>query len=282
MRTKWLLAAGLIIAGLTAASFMIFQANGEGTSPDTSTCQLAAPPAATTAADSSGIGIVEQGHSQRGPMASMGVLLRNDTTRVAYRTLVTFDALDPSGRSVINESHQRFRTQVVPVILPGRTIAVGNANLLDDATRRGENEFKTISIDIQVGRWIDRGDRTDGFGESTATIVAGSGRTEPSGLGSMEFDVESTNCETVSQGKPIGMVSRGVSLVFRSESGAVVGGSLDNSPRDTCRPGKKTGERVELTNPGIPQPADLDKTLITVYCDFDRPQGPPASGAPYN
>ncbi|MFD1373573.1 hypothetical protein [Actinoplanes sichuanensis] len=212
----------------------------------------------------------------------MGVLLRNDTTKVAYRTLVTFNALDPSGRSVINDSHQRFRTQVVPTIMPGRTVAVGNANLLDDATRRGESEFKTISIDVQVGQWIERGNGNNGLGDVTATVVAGSGRKEASGLGSVEFDVESTNCETVFQGVPAGMVSRGVSLVFRNGSGVIVGGTLDNSPRNTCRPGKTAGERVELTNPAIPQPADLDETLVTVYCDFDRQQVPMASGAPYN
>jgi hypothetical protein len=282
MRTRWLLAAGLIAAALSVAGFLIFRPSGGSTSPITGTCRLAAPPSAPSVGDSSGIRIVEQGFSQSGPMASMGVLLRNDTGKVAYRTLVTFDALDPSGRTVISESHQRFRTQVVPTILPGKTVAVGNANLLDDATRRGVSEFRSISVKVQVDQWINPGSGDNGLGEVSATVVVGSGSRESSGIGSLRFDLESANCETTAQGTPTGMVSRGVSLVFRDKSGAVVGGSLDNSPRDTCRPGKKSGERVELTNPSIPQPTDLDETLVTVYCDFERPQGLPASGAPYN
>jgi hypothetical protein len=36
----------------------------------------------------------------------MGVVLRNVTGRVAYRTLVTLDAVDSAGRTVIDEIHQ--------------------------------------------------------------------------------------------------------------------------------------------------------------------------------
>jgi hypothetical protein len=42
----------------------------------------AAPPSTSAIIDSSDIRIVEQGYSQRGPMASTGVLLRNDTGKV--------------------------------------------------------------------------------------------------------------------------------------------------------------------------------------------------------
>ncbi|MDR6325262.1 hypothetical protein [Actinoplanes couchii] len=201
-------------------------------------------------------------------------MLRNETGKVAYRTLVTFEAVNAAGRTVLHESFRRFQTQVVPTVLPGASVAVGNASLLAEATQRGDDDLDSVVVKVQVSQWLDPLGGDHGLGKVTAAVVAGSGERSPDGKGSLELDVASANCAN--------MASRGIALVFRDKSGAIVGGSLDNVPHDTCRVGGTTGEQVAMTDPEIPAVADLDRTQATAYCDFDRPQILPAVGAPYN
>ena len=205
----------------------------------------------------------------------MGVLLRNSTDKVAYRTLVTLDAVDTNGRTVIDEIHQRFRTQVVPTIRPGEIVAVGNASALDELTQRQGKQASSVTVTVQVAQWLEPGDGSNGVGKITATVVPGSGKRDDRGQGEITYGIESTNCAP--------MVPRGVSLVFRDASGAIVGGALDNPPPlGTCKSGTNPGRQSSLTQSDIPAEADLDMTAVTVYCDFDRPQAPVASGLPYN
>jgi hypothetical protein len=161
------------------------------------------------------------------------------------------------------------------MILPGDSVAVGSAGLLDELTQRQGKEIGSIAATVEVGQWLEPGDGNNGLGRVTATVVAGSGKREASGQGEVTFDVESTNCAD--------MAPRGVSLVFRDASGAIAGGSLDNPPPlDTCKTGLNAGRRSSMTQSDIPASANLDRTDVTVYCDFGRPDIPLTSGAPYN
>jgi hypothetical protein len=279
MRTRWLWVA--VVAGLVVAAggYLILRSSAGSTPQTAPTCRLLAPATGPAAEDSSGVQVIEQGFSRVGPFgsakASMGVVLRNVTGRVAYRTLVTLDAVDSAGRTVIDEIHQLYRTQVVPMILPGASVAVGSAGALNDLTQRQGNQAASISVTIQVSQWLEPGDGNAGLGRITATVVAGSGKRDAKGQGEVTYDVDSTNC--------VQMAPRGVSLVFRDRSGTIVGGSLDSPPPlDTCKPGLTTGRTSSLTQSDIPETADLDHTTVAVYCDFDHPRATLNSGAPYN
>jgi hypothetical protein len=212
----------------------------------------------------------------------MGAILTNTTDKIAYGTLVTFDALDPSGRTVIHRDHQLFRTQAVPVILPGESLAVGLSNAIEDSSQTDRKQVSSVVVGVRVGKWLANGDSWNGFGRVSANTVVGSAVREPDGSGSLQFDVDSGNC-AMDDDKGTTMTSRGVSVVFRDVSGTVVGGSLDNTPQlDACRPGKHTNQRFAAVQTDIPANADLDQTWVTVYCDFERRIGRPSPGAPYN
>jgi hypothetical protein len=279
MRTRWLWIA--VVAGLVAAAggYFAIRSNADVTPQTAATCRLLTPAAASAAEDSSGLQIVEQGLSRVGPFgsakASMGVMLRNQTGKVAYRTLVTLDAVDANGRTVVAPIHQLYRTLVVPLILPGESIAIGSAVALDDLTQRQGNQAARISITIQVSQWLEAGDGNSGLGRVAATVVNGSGKRDDSGQGEVAYGIDSTNCSR--------MAPRGVALVFRDRSGAIVGGSLDSPPPlDTCEPGLTTGRKSSLTQSDIPEAADLDRTAVSIYCDFGHPQVTLSSGVPYN
>ncbi|WP_196413559.1 hypothetical protein [Actinoplanes aureus] len=80
------------------------------------------------------------------------------------------------------------------MILPGDSVAVGSAGLLDELTQRQGKEIGSIATTVEVGQWLEPGDGNNGLGRVTATVVAGSGKREASGQGEVTFDVESTNC----------------------------------------------------------------------------------------
>jgi hypothetical protein len=269
---KWLL-AGLIVVVLASGVVLLFR-NIKTSTSGASMCLLATPRSAGPADGASGIEVVEQGHSRvvgETPWVSMGALLQNTTGQVAYRTEVTFDALGADGRSVIWANHEVAKTQVVPVIPPGESVAVGNSLALSE----GKDGQISVRVTIRIGQWLDAGNGTDGLDKVKTTVVAGSGERSSDGLGSVTYLAESPHCAP--------MTSRGVAMVFRSDTGQIVGGTLYNGPElHVCEPGRHEVTSANTGQPGVPADADLDRTTITVYCDFDRPRGAPVSGAPYN
>ncbi|GIE27643.1 hypothetical protein Ait01nite_006880 [Actinoplanes italicus] len=273
LHRKWLL-AGLIVVVLVAGVVLVLRSSQAPTS-GTSSCRLATPGSAEPVGGTSGIEVVEQGHSRvvgETPWVSMGAVLRNTTGRVAYRTEVTLDALGADGRAVIWADHEVAETQVVPVIPPGGSVAVGNSLALSEEFQDGRI---SVRVTIRIGQWLDAGDGADGLGGVKATLVAGSGKRSSDGLGSVAYLAESPHCAA--------MTSRGVAMVFRSDTGKIVGGTLNNGPElYVCEPGRHEVTSANTGQPGVPADADLDRTAITVYCDFDRPRHPPVSGAPYN
>jgi hypothetical protein len=281
-RRRWLWVTATAVVALLTGVFLILRPTSGTTPANGTTCRLVPPATQPPGMDSSGVRTVTKGYSRVGAKVSMGAILTNESDKTAYRTLVTFDALDFAGRTVVHRDHQLFRTQAVPVFLPGESLAVGLSSLLDEVTRAGRKQISSIAVTVQVGQWLANGDGMNGLGRVSATLDPGSGERQPDGSGSLRFDVESANC-AMDDDKGTTMTSRGVSTVFRDASGTVVGGSLDNTPQlDACRPGKHSGLRFAVIQTDIPATADLDQTWITAYCDFERPIGRPTSGAPYN
>ncbi|GIE79600.1 hypothetical protein Aph02nite_55500 [Actinoplanes philippinensis] len=273
-RKQWWAAATAAVLAI-AAGTVVYRSRLTNSPDGTTGCRLLSPPSSQSAEPTSGIRIIEAGHTVVGsndPKVSMGVVLRNETERVAYRTLVTFDALDAAGRTVIADDDQPLRTQVIPLIGPGATVAVGNANLLRPGT---ESTIDSLAVTLRGASWLSRGDGSTGLGRVTATMTKGSGRRTIDGQGEVSFSADSENCADLK--------SRGVSLVFRDSSDRVIGGSLDNSPPlDVCATGHHDGQRAAMTQTDIPAEADLDRTLVTIHCDFDLPRPVLSSGAPYN
>ncbi|HWS34496.1 MAG TPA: hypothetical protein VN408_17370 [Actinoplanes sp.] len=209
-------------------------------------------------------------------------MIRNDTDKVAYQTLVRFDAVDAAGRTVVDEEAQNWLTQVVPVLRPGDSAAVGTSVLIGRNTDDGLKTMDSIKVTVQVGRWVEPGDGSTGLGPVTATVISGSGQRDDAG-GSLRFDSESANCAETTYNVESGMASRGISLVFRDTAGRIVGGFLSTIPQhDICLPGRKTNKLLTILQRTIPSWADLDQTSISVYCDFELPAVVGGSGAPVN
>ncbi|MEU4426099.1 hypothetical protein AB0F81_36225 [Actinoplanes sp. NPDC024001] len=274
-RTWWLIAAALALV-LVGAGVLLLRRDSDRTEASDSACRLTAPPSATPNGDVAGLEVVEKGFSLVGadrPWVSSGAVLRNATERVAYRTLVTIDALDARGRTLIWADHQLFKTQVVPVLGPGASITVGNALAVEQGADRGR--VASIAVTFVVTQWLDPAHGEQGLGAIATAVVPGSGKRDPEGSGSVSYTATSTNCAE--------MKSRGTSMVFRDSAGKLIGGALNNEPQlSSCDPGHSTALTASTVQLGIPADADLDRTSVTVYCDFDRPFTPVASGVPVN
>jgi hypothetical protein len=163
-----------------------------------------------------------------------------------------------------------------PVILPGATVAVGDALALEPVERGSPAvTVARISISTKVSQWLEPGGGNRGLGAVTATVVAGTGKRDAEGSGSMRFSANSANCAD--------LVSRGTSMIFRDASGTIVGGSLSTDlPLNACDAGASGEDTAGSTLRSIPAAADLDRTQITAYCDFDRPLPSNEVGAPVN
>lgn len=277
-RKTWWLVAAAVLALLIGTGVVLLRRDSEPAGGSNSECRSSPPPSAAPLHDTTGLEITEQGFSLVGAdpaWVSAGLVLRNTTDRVAYRTLVTIDALDAENRTVIDKNHQQFKTQVVPILPPGTSVAVGNALAMVQTTTGGNRSVASLAITFAVDQWLDAGGGDEGLGTIETSVVPGSGERKADGNGSIAYTVRSTNCAE--------MTSRGVSMVFRDASGALIGGSLNNQPElGACEPGTTDVPGTNTMQQGIPADADLDRTTVTVYCDFDRPDVPNESGAPVN
>jgi hypothetical protein len=187
---------------------------------------------------------------------------------------VKFDILDGSGNSIVWPDQQSFMVQEVPIILPGAKVAVGDALALTESARRDPAAVARIAVTAKATQTLPAGDGNTGLGAVTATVVAGKGKRDADGSGSVAFTADSANCAP--------LVSRGTSMIFRDSAGKIVGGSLSTSPASgACEPGQSGEDSVTSTLRSIPETADLDRTELTAYCDFTKPT-PGGLDAPVN
>ncbi|WP_430780924.1 hypothetical protein [Actinoplanes sp. G11-F43] len=274
----------MLAAVLIGTGFLYYRSSSADPSQAGPTCRLTTPGSAG-AGDTvpTGAQVVETGYSKVGPVVSMGSMIRNETGKVAYRTLVTFEAVDSAGRAVVDPDTRDWLTQVVPVLRPGDTAAVGTSALIGRNADQSLKTIDSIKVTLTVDRWLDPGDGNTGLGPVTAAVIVGSGQRNDDAGGSLRFASESANCASVRNNVRTGMTSRGVSLVFRDESGRIVGGNLDTGRQDeSCLPGRQENRLLTVYQPAIPPWADLDRTSISVYCDFDRPPASKVPGTPIN
>jgi len=276
-KAGWLAAGAVVI--VVAAAVAVFLVRGGDDEPAAGGCRLVTPPSGAPIGPSSGVMVVEQGYTRipsSGTVVSMGAVLQNTTDKVAYRTRVKFDVLNAAGTSVVWQKHHTFMVQEIPVILPGAKVAVGDALALTESARPDPGAVARVSITATVSRWLNAGDGNKGLGAVTTKLVADKGQRDADGSGSVSFNTNNANCAQ--------MVGRGTSMIFRDPAGKIVGGSLSTEPAlSACKPGSTTSPDLAIsTLRSIPETADLNKTEVTAYCDFNRPPRSTERGAPIN
>jgi hypothetical protein len=276
-RAGSLLAAGLLLLGASACG-------ADGDNPDGPGCKLPAMPSASAGGGDAGpLKVVEQGFSQVGPEpsdVSMGAVVENSGTHVAYRVRVTFQALDAQGGDAIARGSSAFLVQEVPIIRPGARAAVGTSVSArsEDPVVKPSVKAAKISVTALATRWLAPDAAGAPFADITTKVTAGRTARGKDGSAKIDYQVTSGYCGE--------LVSRGVSLVFRDAGGAVVGGFLANNPTPTgCAVGTST-QQVSAADKSVPEKADLDRTEVTQYCDLSKAataqRGTAPSGTPVN
>jgi hypothetical protein len=218
-------------------------------------------------ADSVELKVADQGFSQVGPWpakVSMGAIVENNGTRVAYRTRVAFRAVDSRGGDVVSAASRAFLVQEVPLIRPGQRVAVGTSVFARNS------RVAKIVVAAEASRRID----PSGFADISARVTTGRAGRADDGSTALDYQVTSGYCGD--------LISRGVSVVFRDQAGHIVGGSLSNAPESAgCLPGTSV-QRVLAAEKSVPERADLDRTEISQYCDLARATVGTAPGTPVN
>jgi hypothetical protein len=227
--------------------------------------------AAGIAPGGGGLRVTEQGFTQLGPnrrTVSLGAVLENTSTRVAYRARVRFGYVDAAGRSAVTPNSPELSLEI-PVILPGQRVPVGTWAYV----RKGPLSTAVTIVDLRVVlgtvRWAPSGGAFAQLSARPRTTIRSAG--DPLS-GTITYAVDSRYCRALSP--------RGVGVVFRNAAGTIVGGSLDlGSAQQKCAPGTSVARALVIQS----LPADIDerKTEIYPYCDL-APARVGAADAPIN
>jgi hypothetical protein len=249
--------------------------------PSSASCDVpTSPPSgisapATQAPGGGGLRVIEKGFSQvgtKGLTVSLGALLENTSTQVAYRSRITFRVFDAQHASAVPPDHDKYVIQEIPVVLPGQRIGVGAWSYVRDDPSGRPARVSGFEVDLGTAQWMPR-DKG-----AFAQISTRHQRTERSPVeqetGTIHYSVESAYCRA--------LAPRGVAAVFRNSAGTVIGGSFEWAlipPR--CLPG--TSAESVGTFRSIPPDIDDSRTESYPYCDV-APAGPrtKASDAPIN
>jgi hypothetical protein len=223
-----------------------------------------------------GLRVVEQGLRTVGTFPkrlSLGGVVENASTLVAYRARVRFDALDAHQDSAVAPTSRQLLYQEIPVIMPGQKIGVGAWSYPANAPNGGQVTAVSVRIEVTAGEWWPVHNDVHPFTAVTARDERLRRDATDASAGSVSYTADSPYCGTVS--------GRGVAVVYRDGSGAVVGGSFEPPRPDAlCGPG-----RVARTTTAAVVPADADdaRTTVSPYCDPSPPdRNPGASGTPAN
>ncbi|MEU4690012.1 hypothetical protein [Actinoplanes sp. NPDC023714] len=254
--------------------------DGDG-DPDAAACELATPPAAGAAPDTTAVKVAEQGYTvvkadfarnaTSFARVSIGAVLENTGDQVAYRTRVVFDALDASGTSVVSGEQAKYKMIEVPLLAPGEKAAIGDTLVVDEKAT-----VDTVTIEPAVTGWLPPGDAADGLAPIPATVSPdGSGR-EPDGSALVAFTTESPNCTD--------LLSRGITFAWRDTAGKLVGGNIDGQTKQSaCQVGGTTSPITAMSQKNtVPETADVTKTQVSALCDLTRGPGVVKEGEPIN
>jgi hypothetical protein len=243
----------------------------------------------TAAPGGGGVRVVDQGFTQAEEgSVSLGAVMENASSSVAYRTRITFRLFDATHTPMSEAGTVPSRLVVeIPVILPGQRIGAGNG------ARPGRSQ-KVASFEVELGTttWLPR----EALGKDFSPVIAAYLRTDrpdprfPTSV-DMHYKETSTNCRS--------LVDRQAAAVFRDAQGKIVGGTLDSpggliifrddngkdlggEQKPPSSPSCTQGERETWIVPLIlaPTAAADSHTEIYPYCDLssspysDKPNEP--------
>jgi hypothetical protein len=217
---------------------------------------------AMAAVTGGGLRVAEQGFTQidgDGKVVSIGILVENTSTMVAYQTPVRFRVYDANHASATPPNSSGLLSQVIPVIMPGERIGAGAWSYLQSVgVTDGVATVASVEVELGPSQWWSPQDPTAQFAGVLAThvhtkLVTDSGPT----YGSVAYTVDSPYCRAVSD--------RGVATLFRNGAGAIIGGNLASPNVRGCAPGR--AEASASLAAGIPAGIDDSRTTHYPYCD---------------
>jgi hypothetical protein len=240
-------------------------------SPSTKASACAVPTAAPSAtvgpADRApgggGLQVVDHGYTEVGPTSasvSLGALVRNTSSQIAYRTRVTLRVTDAQGRPAIHPWSSAQLILAIPVIMPGQEVPVASSGGLRTDLDPFGGADKVASFEVVLGptQWLPA-DHATWFPTFTTTYRRVERDKDDPESGRVWYSVTSTSCRP--------LVSRGAAAVFFNPAGAVVGGAFDpDNPSPYC--GGDPYDGSLLTPPSIPTGIDEAKTRVAAYCDL--------------
>ncbi|MDG4791836.1 hypothetical protein O7626_39160 [Micromonospora sp. WMMD1102] len=207
---------------------------------------------------------------------SIGAVLENTSSRVAYRTRAFFRAHAADGDYALDDPalfHYHFE---IPIIRPGERAVVGTYASLNSTNFRRTGIWLQVArahLDLFRTQWIPETD--------TGTFPAISAQPDPTQPPLAEDDLVTVRLAANSNAcRALG--GRGMSMVFRNAAGAVVGGAFDGTREaDFCAAGDFS-PRALVFGSRLPD-ADLARTEVNVYCDVAPSSGlPPGPFQPVN
>ncbi len=230
------------------------------------------------APSSGGLRVVETGFTMIGLDANhpdgvtVGVVVENTSSLVAYRTQVVIRALDPTGASAVNPSFSLALHQEIPVILPGQRVGIGaNSVGLQEPDFGQYDKVSTVDVKLTGEQWWPRDNDVHQFAEVTGTAHDLDLNTKNT-FGTLQATVDSGYCRPVPP--------RGIGVVLRNSNGSIIGGGFDTQ-RDYCMPGV-TNWYVSFDH-SVPPSVDPAKTTVYPMCDpSPREAYPTGSDNPLN
>ena len=233
---------------------------------------------ATAAPGGGGLEVVDHGFTQVGRhnnWVSVGALIRNTSSQIAYQTKVTLRVTDAQGNTAIDPLNAAQFILAIPVIRPGEDVPIGMSGGVLWDTNVSIDPDTVTAFDVALGptQWLPARDAAS-FPTFTTTYQRIERDTEDPEAGAVWFAVASSACRP--------LVSRGVVAVFFNRAGTMVGGTFDSDNTSPyCASTHYTGWLATL--PAIPQNIDEAKTQVASYCDLASPGGElKPSGAPFN
>ncbi|MEV6968028.1 hypothetical protein AB0M47_23250 [Hamadaea sp. NPDC051192] len=187
-------------------------------------------------------------------MISLGAVVENTSSQVADQATLVFGYADSSSRDARADDAAGLIV-AVPLIRPGEKVPVGTYSYV----RQKPSGDRVDVAQLQVTG------RSDAMGpaQRPATRRAAQPRSLTKSSvddqsGTLDYTATVSSCRT--------LIPRGVSMVFRDDTGKIVGGGLDLNSHEQCVPGQSTGQAVITRS--LPPTAVAAKTQIWPLCDL--------------
>ncbi|GIG85650.1 hypothetical protein [Plantactinospora endophytica] len=225
-----------------------------------------------TAPSGGAVTVVESGFTQIADQSqvSIGAVVENNSSQVAYRTRVIFGAFDVDGDYALEEARRFNYFFEIPIIRPGERAMIGTYASVDAANFTRTGIWTTVvraSLHLIQTQWIPAAD-TGTFPAITARLNPEKPPVAEDGRVTVHLAANSDACRELG--------GRGMAMVFRDGVGAVVGGAFDGIRNtELCVAGDFTARA--LTFDSNPPKADLTRTEVDVYCDLTPSSYLPAS-----